>query len=68
MAGSLTISIPSLSALGVGETKRAELTACVEIIERGLQVLMSSQATSISMKDRNGTTAGTISWSMVNTA
>jgi hypothetical protein len=65
MAGSLTVTISSLSALNVGETKRAELTEISEMITRGLQVLMSSQATSVSLKDRNGTTAGTISYTAV---
>ncbi|HZR88401.1 MAG TPA: hypothetical protein VFB02_16455 [Bradyrhizobium sp.] len=68
MAGSFNITISSLSALNIGGSKRAELTEIKEMVDRAMQVLVSSQATSISFKDRNGATAGTISWTPVNSA
>jgi hypothetical protein len=66
MAGSFSITISSLSALNIGGSKRSEATEIKEMIDRALQVLVSSHATSISFKDRNGSSAGTISWTPVN--
>jgi hypothetical protein len=66
MSGSFTISISSLSVLNIGGSKRAELTEIKEMIDRAMQVVVSSQVTSYSFKDRNGTSAGTISWTPVN--
>jgi hypothetical protein len=40
----------------------------MEMVARGMQVLASSHATSVTLKDRNGTSAGTMSWTPVNTA
>lgn len=68
MAGSFSVTISSLSALNIGGSKRAEAAEIQEMVDRALQVLVSSHATSISFKDRNGTTAGTMSWTPVNTA
>ena len=68
MAGSFTISISSLSAVGIGGSKHSEVNEICEMVGRALQVFASSQATSVTFKDRNGTTAGTISWTPVNTA
>jgi len=66
MAGSFSVTISNLSPLNVGGSKRAELTEIKEMIDRALQVLVSSQATSISFKDRNGTAAGTMTWTPAN--
>lgn len=66
MAGSFTLSISSLSAVGIGGSKRAEAQEICEMVNRAMQVFSSSLATSVSFKDRNGTTAGTISWTPVN--
>lgn len=66
MAGSFSVTISSLSALGIGGSKRAEAAEISAIIEAGLQQLVSAHSTSISLKDRNGTSAGTMSWTPVN--
>lgn len=66
MAGSFSVTISNLS--GLGGSKRAEAAEIQGMVERGLQVLVSSHATAVTLKDRNGTTAGTISWAPVNTA
>lgn len=66
MAGSFTLTISSLSAVGIGGSKRSEAVAIAEMVERAMQVFVSSQATSVSFKDLNGTAAGTISWTPVN--
>jgi hypothetical protein len=66
MSGSFTISITSLSALNIGGSMRSETSEILEMVDRAMQVFVSSQATSVTFKDRNGTTAGTISWTPVN--
>lgn len=66
MAGSFTVTISSLSALNIGGSKRAEAAEIQEMVQRALQVLVSSHATSISFKDRFGNAAGTMSWTPVN--
>ena len=66
MAGSFTVTISSLSALNIGGSKRSEASEIKDIIDRGLQILVSSHATSITLKHRDGTTAGTMSWTQVN--
>lgn len=66
MAGSFSVTISNLSALNIGSSKRSEATEIADMIQRAMQVLVSSHATSISFKDRNGTAAGTISWTPVN--
>lgn len=68
MSGSFSVTISSLSTLNIGGSKRAEAAEISEMIQRGLQQLVSSHATSISFKDRNGTSAGTMSWTPVNSA
>jgi hypothetical protein len=68
MAGSFSVTISSLSALNIGGSRRAEAAEIQEMIERALQVMTSSHMTSISFKDRNGTAAGTMSWTPVNSA
>jgi hypothetical protein len=67
MSGSFTISITSLSAVGIGGSKRAEALEISEMVGRAMQVMTSSLQTSITFKDRNGTVAGTIAWTPVNT-
>jgi hypothetical protein len=66
MAGSVTVSIPNLSVLNLGGSKRSEAIEITEMVTRALQVMASSHATSISFKDRNGTAAGTITWSALS--
>jgi hypothetical protein len=68
MAGSFSVTISSLSALSVGGSKRSESSEIQEMIQRALQVLASSHQTSIVLKDRNGVTAGTMSWTPLNAA
>jgi hypothetical protein len=68
MAGSFSVTISSLSALNIGGSKRAEAIEIEEMVRRALQVLSSSHTTSISFKDRQGNSAGTMSWTPVNTA
>lgn len=66
MAGSFTISISNLSALGIGGSRRAEASEIAAWVETALQQMVSTHSTSISFKDRNGNTAGTLSWTPVN--
>lgn len=68
MSGSFTFSIPNLSILNIGATKRSEASEILEMFERAMQVMVSSHATSISFKDRNGTAAGTLTWTPVASA
>jgi hypothetical protein len=68
MAGSFSVTISSLSALNIGGSRRAEATEIAEMVNRALQVLASSHATSIPIKDRSGNTAGTMSWTPVATS
>jgi hypothetical protein len=66
MAGSFSVTISSLSACNIGGSRRSEAIEIQEMIGRALQVLASSHATSITIKDRSGNTAGTMSWTPVN--
>jgi hypothetical protein len=66
MAGSFSITISSLSALNIAGSKRSELTEIKEMVDRAMQTLVSTQATSVSFKDRQGNSAGKISWTPVN--
>jgi hypothetical protein len=68
MSGSFSVTISSLSALNIGGSRRAEISEIKEMLDRAMQVMASSHQTSISFKDRNGTVAGTMSWTPVNTA
>lgn len=68
MAGSFSVSISSLSALDIGGSKHSEALEIAEMITRAMQVLASSHATSITFKDRSGNTAGTVSWTPVNSS
>lgn len=68
MAGSFSVTISNLSALNIGGSKRSEATEIEDMVRRGMQVLVSSHATSIPLKDRVGNTAGTMSWTPVNSA
>jgi hypothetical protein len=68
MAGSFTITISSLSTLAIGGSKRAEAAEISAWVETALQKLVSSELTSIALKDRSGNAAGTMTWVPVNTA
>jgi hypothetical protein len=67
MAGSFSVTIASLSAINIGGSKRSEVLVIEEIVRRYLQVMSSSHATSITMKDLSGNTAGTMTWTPANT-
>lgn len=67
MAGAFTVSITSTSVLNIGGSTRSEAAEIQDIILRGLQVMVSSHSTSITLKDRNGNTAGTMNWTKANT-
>jgi hypothetical protein len=66
MAGSFTITISSLSALNIGGTKRAELMEIADMVERSMQAFVSSNGATTAFKDRQGNSAGSISWTPVN--
>lgn len=66
MAGSFSVTISSLSGLNIGPSKHSEAQEIGEMINRYIQVLTSSHATSITMKDRFGNVAGTMSWTPAN--
>ncbi len=66
MAGSFSVTISNLS--GLGGTRRAEASEIAIAVETGLQQLVSAHATSVTLKDRNGNTLGTMSWSPVATS
>jgi hypothetical protein len=68
MAGSLTISISSLSGLTIGGTRRSEASEILWMCENALRQMVASQLTSVSFNDRNGNSAGTISWTPVNSS
>lgn len=68
MSGSFTLTISSLSALNIGGSKRAEAAEIAAWVETALQQMVAGGQTSISFKDRNGATAGTLSWTPVNTS
>lgn len=68
MAGSFSVTISNLSALGIGGSRRAEASEIKDMLDRALQTLVSSHSTSINFKDRNGTAAGTMSWTPVNSS
>jgi hypothetical protein len=66
MAGSFSVTISNLS--GLGATKRAESSEIAAAVNDGIRQLVSAHATSITLKDRNGNTLGTMSWSPVATS
>ena len=68
MAGSLTVTISNLSVVSVGPNRRSEAQVLSEMIGRSLQIMASSHATSITMKDLSGNVAGTLSWTPLNSA
>ena len=67
MAGSVTISISSLSGLVIGGSKRAEASEIMWMIDNALRQAVASGSTSVSFNDRQGNAAGTLSWTPVNT-
>lgn len=66
MAGSFSVTISNLSGLNAG-TLRAEASELKWVLDTGLQKLVSSQATSVTLTDRNGNNVGSMSWTQVNT-
>lgn len=68
MAGSFSVTISSTSTLNIGGSSRSEASEINDIIQRGLQQLVAAHATSITLKDRNGNTAGTMSWTKANSS
>ena len=61
MAGSFTITISDLAPLSV-DTGRAEIGEILYAVTRSMQRMAASQATSISLTDRNGRVIGTAGW------
>jgi hypothetical protein len=68
VSGSFTVTISNLSGLLIGGSKRAEAAEISNWVETGLTQLVAAEATSITLKDRSGNTAGTMSWTPVNTS
>jgi hypothetical protein len=68
MAGSFSVAISDLSSLNIGESRRSELAEIASMVECALQVMVSSQATSVAFCDRDGCVAGTMSWTPVNSS
>jgi hypothetical protein len=68
MAGSFTLSIPSLSAMLIGPSLRAEACEINAAVEKSLRTLVATQSTSFNILDRSGANIGTVSWVPVNTA
>lgn len=68
MAGSFSVTISNLSAMNIGPNRHTEAGEIAETVVRYLQVLASSHATSITMKDRAGNTVGTMSWTPANSS
>ena len=66
MSGSFTVTISSLSALNIGGSKRAELCEIQNMVERAMQAFVASNGATINFKDRQGNSAGSISWTPVN--
>jgi hypothetical protein len=62
----LTVTIDQGAAGKDGETKRAEISQAVEAVERVCQALMTTQATSGTVTDRNGAATG--HWTYVPSA
>ena len=54
----LSITVDMGAAGKDGETRRAELVQAAEAVERALQVLVSTHATSGNVTDRNGAATG----------
>jgi hypothetical protein len=68
MAGSFSVTISSLSTLNIGGSRHSEIIEIKEMMERAIQVMVSTRSTSVSFKDRNGTAAGSMSWTPANAA
>ena len=62
MSGSFSITISSLSAHNIGGSETSEIK---ELVDRAMQVFVSTNGQAITFKDRNGTVAGTLSWTPV---
>jgi hypothetical protein len=68
MSGSFSVTISNLSILNIGGSKRSEVSEIQEMVQRGLQVLVSAHKTTVSLNDRFGNSAGTMSWTPVNSS
>jgi len=68
MSGSFSVTISNISPLNVGGTRRAEAAEISNMLQTGLAQLVSAHATSITLKDRTGTTAGTMTWTPANSS
>lgn len=69
MAGSFSVTMSNLSGLGGnGGTKRAEAAELKWVLDVGLQQLVASHAASIPLKDRNGNSVGTMTWTPANSS
>jgi hypothetical protein len=68
MAGSFSVTISSTSALNIGGSSRSEAAELSWIIQVGLTQIVSAHATSVTLKDRNGNVAGTMTWTKANTS
>lgn len=68
MAGSFSITISSVSALGIGATRRSEVTEINDVVQTAMQQLVSAHATSVTLRTRNGVSVGSLSWTPVNAA
>jgi hypothetical protein len=66
MATRLTVTIDQGAVGKDGETRRAELAQAVEAVERVCQALLTTQAISGSVSDRNGAVTG--HWTYVPSA
>jgi hypothetical protein len=67
MAGSFTVSIPDLSSLHIGGTKRSEAAEIAAWVLTAMQQVVAAHATAPALKDRKNNSAGTVSWVPVNT-
>ena len=67
MTGSVTISLPTLSAINIGGSKRSEAAEIYWAVENAMRQMVAKGATAVTITDRAGNTAGTLSWTPVNT-
>jgi len=67
MAGSVTISLTNLSANVIGSSKRSEASEIQWWVDNVLRQMVASGTTSGTITDRAGNSAGTWSWTPVNT-
>lgn len=72
MTGSVTISLPSLSAINIGGSRRAEAAEVYWAVENAMRQMVSRNFTAnpviIGITDRQGNTAGSLTWTPFNSA